>query len=64
VTVPPLLALAASRRVRPRKAAVPRPKELAMHMAVADVLKCFARSDWRWGHYPPENIATSEPPRS
>jgi hypothetical protein len=52
VTLPPLLALAQGRRVRPRKPAVLRPKELAMHLAVADLLRRFARADWRWGHYP------------
>jgi hypothetical protein len=52
VTMPPLLALAQGRRVRPRKAAAPRPKEIALHMAVADVLRRFARPDWRWSHFP------------
>lgn len=50
--LPPLLAIAAGRRARPRKAVVPRPKELALHLAVADVLRRFARPDWRWAHYP------------
>jgi hypothetical protein len=38
--------------VRPRKAAVPRPTELKLHMAVADLLRRFARPDWRWSHFP------------
>jgi hypothetical protein len=50
--LPPLLAIAAGRRARPRKAVVPRPKELALHLAVADVLRRFSRPDWRWAHYP------------
>jgi hypothetical protein len=47
-----LLALAAGRRVRPRKPTAPRPKELALHMAVADLLRRFASPDWLWSHYP------------
>jgi hypothetical protein len=46
----PLLMLADGRKPRPRKAAAPRPKELALHIAVADLLRRFARPDWRWGH--------------
>ena len=34
MTVPPQLALAQGRRVRPRKAAVSRPKELELHLAI------------------------------
>ena len=52
MTLPPLLQIAHGRRPRPRKAAVPRPKELALHLAVADVLRRFARADWRWSHFP------------
>jgi len=36
MTLPPLLQIAAGLRVRPRKPSSPRPKELALHMAVAD----------------------------
>ena len=50
--VPPLLMLAEGRRPRPRKTAVPRPKEIELHMAVADLLRRFARQDWRWSHFP------------
>lgn len=46
----PLLALAQERRVRPRKAEVPRLKEL--HLAVADLLRRFARPEWLWSHFP------------
>lgn len=52
MTLPPLLALAQGRRPRPRKAKAPRAKEIALHMAVADVLRRFARPDWRWSHFP------------
>lgn len=53
MTLPPLLALAEGRRVRPRKPRrAPPPLELALHMAVADVLRRFARPDWRWSHFP------------
>jgi VRR-NUC domain-containing protein len=48
----PLLQIAAGRRVRARKPSIPRPKEIALHMAVADVLRRFARPDWRWSHFP------------
>lgn len=52
MSTPPVLAIAAGRRVRPRKAAVPRPLELQLHMTVADLLRRFARPDWRWSHFP------------
>src|SRR5580704_16149116 len=52
MTIPPLLAIAKGIRARPRKANAPRPKEIEVHMAVADVLRRFARSDWRWSHFP------------
>jgi hypothetical protein len=29
-----------------------RPVELCLHLAVADLLRRFIHSDWRWGHYP------------
>ena len=50
--VPPLLQICQGRRVRPRKAAVSAPKEIALHMAIADTLRRFIRPDWRWSHYP------------
>ncbi len=31
---------------------LPPPKELALHIAVADHLKAYARPDWRWTHFP------------
>jgi hypothetical protein len=53
MTIPPLLAIPKfPRSVRPRKAKAPRPKEIALHMAVADVLRRFAKPDWRWSHFP------------
>jgi hypothetical protein len=52
MSVPPLLAIAQGRRVRPRKAEVPRSKELALHMAFAFLLRRFGRPDWRWSHFP------------
>jgi hypothetical protein len=51
-TLPPLLALAQGRRVRARHEAAGRPKELVLHMAVADLLRRLARPDWRWTHFP------------
>jgi hypothetical protein len=52
MTLPPLLAISRGIRARPRKATAPRPKEIALHMAVADVLRRYARADWRWSHFP------------
>jgi hypothetical protein len=52
MTMPPLLMIAAGRRPRLRDNPKVRPKELALHFGVADLLRRFARPDWRWGHYP------------
>lgn len=52
MTIPPLLAISQGIRARPRKAKAPRPKEIELHMAVADVLRRFAKPDWRWSHFP------------
>ena len=49
MTVPPLLMIAEGHHPRPRKAKAPSPKELALHLAVADMLRRFARSDWGGG---------------
>jgi hypothetical protein len=38
--------------VRPRKPSAPRPKEIALHLSVADILRRFARPNWRWSHFP------------
>ena len=50
--IPPLLQLIEGRRGRPRKALAATPKEIALHMAVAGVLRRFIKPDWRWSHYP------------
>jgi VRR-NUC domain len=52
MTLPPLLALAAGRRVRPRKPSASRPKEIQLHLTVADLLRRFARPNWQWSHFP------------
>ena len=52
MTIPPLLMLAQGRRARPRKAKAPPPKEIALHMAVANVLRRFANLSWRWSALP------------
>jgi hypothetical protein len=49
---PPLLALAAGKKVRPRRAPVIRPKEITLHMSVAEVLREHALPTWRWSHFP------------
>ncbi len=50
MTVPPLLALAQGRKVRPRKAPAIRPKEITLHMSVAKLLREHVRPDWQWTH--------------
>ena len=50
--LPPLLQLCEGRSVRPRKAKVPAPKELRLHMAAAELLRRHIRPDWRWAHIP------------
>ena len=52
MTIPPLLALAEGRKIRLRKPAADRPKEIVLHIAVAHLLREHAREDWRWAHYP------------
>ena len=47
---PPLLMLAEGRRPRLRSAPKSRPKEIALHMCVAAVLRNHARPDWLWTH--------------
>jgi len=50
--IPPLLMLAEGRKARPRKAPMARPKEIALHMSVAKVLRDHPRPDWQWTHIP------------
>jgi VRR-NUC domain len=50
--MPPLLALAEGRKVRPRKERIPAPKEIALHMCVAKLLKDHCLPEWEWGHIP------------
>jgi VRR-NUC domain len=50
--LPPLLALAAGKKVRPRRAPVIRPKELVLHMAVAKLLREHCLPEWQWCHIP------------
>jgi hypothetical protein len=47
---PPLLLLAEGRKPRARKAPVPRPKEIALHMAVAKILREHCLPEWQWFH--------------
>jgi hypothetical protein len=49
---PPLLALAAGKKVRPRRAPVVRPKEITLHMSVAKVLREHCLSGWIHFHVP------------
>lgn len=37
---------------RALKAKMPKPKELALHMAVAGILRDFCKPSWRWTHFP------------
>jgi hypothetical protein len=48
--LPPLLALAQGRKVRPRKATVVRPKEIELHIRVAKVLRDYCQPDFQWTH--------------
>jgi len=50
MTVPPLIMIAEGRRPRLRKAPTSRPKEIALHMLVAALLRRRCRSDWQWTH--------------
>jgi hypothetical protein len=52
VNIPPLLMIAEGRKPRARKAENATPKELDLHLWVADLLRRFARHDWRWSHFP------------
>jgi len=49
-TTPPLLMLAEDRKPRLRQAPLERPKEIALHMRVASLLRDHARPEWRWTH--------------
>jgi len=51
-TMPPLLALAAGRKVRPRKAPAIRPRESRLQIDVAKLLDDYGRQDWRFTHFP------------
>ncbi|MCX7898490.1 MAG: VRR-NUC domain-containing protein [Methylocystis sp.] len=51
-SLPPLIVLAEGRKARPRKALRVRPKEVALHMQVAHLLRRTARPEWRWTHFP------------
>jgi AAA domain len=53
---PPLLVLAEGRKPRPRKAPSFRPKEIALHMAVAKVLREHCLPEWLWTHIPAGEI--------
>jgi VRR-NUC domain len=48
--LPPLLALAAGRIPRPRRAPVIRPKEIELHMTTAKILRQHCLENWRWFH--------------
>jgi hypothetical protein len=45
---PPLLVLAAGGKPRLRRARIPVPKEIELHMPVADLLRAHCLPDWRW----------------
>jgi hypothetical protein len=50
MTEPPLLVIARGGKPRLRKAPSTRPKEIALHMLVAALLRDHARPDWLWTH--------------
>lgn len=47
---PPLLVLAAGGKPRPRRERVPVPKEIKLHVPVADLLRDHCLPDWRCRH--------------
>ena len=48
---PPLLMISEGRKPRPRKApSLPPPKEIVLHIQVADLLRKTANPEWRWTH--------------
>ncbi len=49
---PPLLLIAEGRRARPRAAPVIRPREMALHLAIVDLLTRLGDPKWRWTHFP------------
>jgi hypothetical protein len=49
---PPLIMLAEGRKPRLRKPASVHPKEIALHMQVADLLRQHCREEWLWTHFP------------
>jgi hypothetical protein len=49
---PPLLVAMAGGKPRARKESVPAPKELALHMTVARLLRDHCLPDWEWCHIP------------
>ena len=58
MSIPPLLLLAEGRRPRPRRALAHAPKELALHMSIAKLLRDHIKSDWRWSHFPAGELRT------
>ena len=50
MTEPPLLAIAAGRRARPRKAPQVRPKESALQIAIIGAQRDYGRPDWLFWH--------------
>jgi hypothetical protein len=51
-SIPPLLARMQGTKTRLRKAPVARPRESLLQCAVADLLRRYARPEWRWSHFP------------
>ena len=52
MTEPPLLALAAGKKVRLRRISDPPEKELPLHISIVHLLKVAANPKWRWTHIP------------
>jgi hypothetical protein len=50
--LPPLLALAAGRKPRPRKMPIFRPLESRLQCDVARLLRDHCMPTWRWSHFP------------
>ena len=52
MTTPPLIALLEGRNARVRRVPKIRPKEIVLHMQVADVMRRFIKPGWQWTHFP------------
>jgi hypothetical protein len=48
--VPPLLVAMSGGKPRPRRVRIPVPKEIKLHVPVAELLRDHCLADWKWTH--------------